>query len=548
MDNFDGQKIVIKDLLNREYFFRVPEYQRPFSWDTENFTDLIQDLLDAEQDQEYFLGTFVLHEKKDESVYDIVDGQQRLTTLMILFACLRDKINSDSFKTELHNKIKQTANVVDGIPERIRLEVRDREIFSELITEINGTNTEKDPKRLPEPEWRYVEAIRVFNAELDKLSQDQLEKFSQFISQKCIIIYLATKTFDDAFKLFTIVNDRGKQLRRIDVLKAKNISPKIVSSDRVRISLAQKWEEWEKELGGEDFERVLYFLRFILLEEKPYKDLLIEYEDKIFKKNKLGNGQVFIDTVCEYASIFNDLFNDMNYFESYSNEIKVNNLLFIMNNEFTSYEWRACLMQYVKKFNTENIEEFLTNLELLYLDGLIKGLNKDTRTSAFGELMKSINSAQNASAVINSKVLVFDKSKLKETLNTDIYGRNFTKYILLRLELITSEQDAEHKYVAKSVEHVLPQTIDSSSTWSSWFTEEEHLEWLDRLANLVLLSKSKNSSAGNKEFVSKKETYLKNRVSDYPCSIKVLDYDEWTPNILEERQTQLLEKILNPVF
>ncbi|MEK6589095.1 MAG: DUF262 domain-containing protein, partial [Nitrospinota bacterium] len=89
MKNLDGKKIVIKDLLSREYFYRVPEYQRPFSWEEENFQDLIQDLIDAEKGQEYFLGTVVLHWKERENVYDIVDGQQRITTLMILFACLR---------------------------------------------------------------------------------------------------------------------------------------------------------------------------------------------------------------------------------------------------------------------------------------------------------------------------------------------------------------------------------------------------------------------------------------------------------------------------
>ena len=544
MENLEGSKKIIKDILNREYFFKVPEYQRPFSWDSENFEDLIFDLLDADHNQEYFLGTIVLHRRESDDIYDIVDGQQRMTTLMILFACLRDLIKDSDFKTELHNKIKQAENKV----EKIRIEVRDRSIFKELISEMEGTDVKKDIRQLPEPEWRYYKAIEVFKSQLTKLNEDQLQKFSQFISQKCIIIYLATTTFDDAFKLFTIVNDRGKQLRRIDVLKAKNIAPSIVASESVRLSLAQKWEEKEKLVGEDDFERVINNLRFIILEEKPYNDLLFEFEEKIFKKGKLGAGQAFIDEVCSYADIFNNLFNDLNYFEDYPNEIKINNLLFIMNNEFSSYEWRACLMQYVKKFGNNEIEKFLHSLELLYLDGIIKGFNKDTRTSAFGRLMNVINNAETATVVNDNEILDIDKNELKSLLSGDVYGKNYTKYILLRLELVTSEQDVQQRFTAKSIEHVCPQTLRENTVWRDWYTDESHEQWLHKLSNLVLLSKSKNSSSGNKDFMEKKTRYLAKRVSDYPCSISVLTYAEWKPEDLEVRQELLLDKVLKSTF
>jgi hypothetical protein len=68
-------------------------------------------------------------------------------------------------------------------------------------------------------------------------------------AQRCVVIYLATTAFDDAFRLFTIVNDRGKQLRRIDILKAINIAPEVVTKDTVRNRVAQQWEQIEKELS-----------------------------------------------------------------------------------------------------------------------------------------------------------------------------------------------------------------------------------------------------------------------------------------------------------
>jgi uncharacterized protein with ParB-like and HNH nuclease domain len=108
---------------------------------------------------------------------------------------------------------------------------------------------------------------------LRKLSENELHKVITFVSQKCVVIYVATSDFDDAFRLFTIVNDRGKQLRRIDILKAINIAPDAITKETVRSRVAQQWEEIEKALGEGTFEAVFHLIRLILLKDKPQSDL-----------------------------------------------------------------------------------------------------------------------------------------------------------------------------------------------------------------------------------------------------------------------------------
>lgn len=545
MKNIDGKKIELKELLSRDYFYRVPEYQRPYSWDEEQFQDLIQDLLDAKKEQEYFLGTIVVHKK--EGVNDIVDGQQRLTTTMILLACLRDLIEDQEFKDSIQEKIIQKANVVDGIPEKIRIEVKDREIFNELIALEKGTVINKEKERLPEPQWRYVTAIKTFREKLLKLSQDELKKFTKFFSQNCIMIFLSTDTFDDAFKLFTIVNDRGKQLRRIDILKANNISPSIIKSEAVRNSLAQKWEDWEKTLGGDTFENVLFLLRFILLGEKPQNDLLVEFEEKIFKKGIIQKGEKFIDLICEYSSLYNDIFEDYTYFEKSPDKNRLIGVIFIMNNEFLSNEWKAPLMLYLKKFGLKDFPKFLSLLELKYLEGWVNGQSKDSRIVSFGNVIKAINSSKASTDLFSLPSLSHDKLVIKQGLTGDLYGKSYCKYILARLELLATEHDVEKKIKAKSIEHVLPQNPDAKSLWNKTFTQADKNEWTNKIANLVLLSKSKNSSARNYDFEDKKKKYLDKRVSDYPRSIQVLGYDKWTVDVLRKRQDELLEAVLNDI-
>ncbi|MBK8611841.1 MAG: DUF262 domain-containing protein [Chitinophagaceae bacterium] len=489
MENIEAQKKELKDLLNREFFFRVPEYQRPYSWDEEHFTDLIQDLIDAKKDQEYFLGTIVVHKK--DGVNDIVDGQQRLTTIMILLACLRDLIDDADFKSSIQEKIIQKENIVDGIPEKIRIEVKDREIFNEVIIQENGTKISKEGENLAEPQWRYIMAINIFTEKLKNFSQENLQDFTKFLSQKCILIFLSTNTFEDAFRLFIIVNDRGKQLRRIDILKANNISPTVIKSDAVRNSLSQKWEDWEKNLGGDTFEQIIFLLRFMLIGEKPQNDLLVEFEEKIFKKGIVSKGEKFIDLVCEYASMYNDIFEDYTFFDSNPEKVRIIGLLYIMNNEFKSNEWKALLLLYLKKFKQKDLEIFLHKLEMKYLEGWISGFSKDVRVVSFGNIIKTINSAKKSKDVIDSDTLSFDKANLISSLSYDVYTKQYCKYILLRLELLSSENDVEKKIRAKSIEHVLPQNPKENSEWLRVFDEVQFETGLENPLNVTTLIRSK---------------------------------------------------------
>jgi DNA (cytosine-5)-methyltransferase 1 len=110
MEKLDAKTRAIGTLLAQDFFFRVPEYQRPFSWETDNFDDLIDDIVSANKDQEYFLGTIVLHHREHEGHFDVVDGQQRLTSVMILLACLRDLVEEQEYKSGIQAKILQQKN------------------------------------------------------------------------------------------------------------------------------------------------------------------------------------------------------------------------------------------------------------------------------------------------------------------------------------------------------------------------------------------------------------------------------------------------------
>jgi len=544
MEKIDGKGRTLGEIFSKSFFFRIPDYQRPFSWDEDNFGDLVGDVLSANQEQDYFLGTIVLHHQEDKQIYDVVDGQQRLTCLMILLACLRDMVQDPAYKRDFQEKILQPENVLDSIPEKARLEVKDRGIFKEMVLTENGTLTVRDSNGMPEPERRYVIAQDIFTKKLKALDEQALQKLGQFISKRCVVIMLAAGGFADAFRLFTVVNDRGKQLRRIDILKALNVAPGIMASDTIRARVVQDWETYEKNLGELEFEGIFHLVRLIILKDKPQADLLTEFEERIFTPGKVVKGEAFFDLMFSYAKLFTTIFMDKDFLVA--GEIEVNKyraLIRAMDSEFKASEWKACILAYASKFNSESFLKFLFRLEKVYLADWVKGVRKDERFANYAKILGSIEGARKADDVIAS--ITYDEAAIKEAAGrADVYSVGYGKYFLLRLELQALEYEVPKELVAKSVEHVLPQDPEPSGYWASNHDLLKIKEYVHSIGNLVLLSKSKNSSAKNYDFEKKKEKYLSSRVSDFPRSVQVTACKSWTRQDIESRTKDAVEKIL----
>jgi hypothetical protein len=548
----ESEMLSLTKLFSQEFFFRIPEYQRPFMWGEEDFSNLIDDLTSADWDEPYFLGTLVLHNQGD-SEYDVVDGQQRLTALCILIACVRDalnKIGSTQLADELHGKIYQKENSLDTIPAKNRLQVKDQGVFNSLIGTLGGASTVVAAADSGTPAGKRYEVARsIFWTELAKMTDETLKSFAKFINKSCTLIFLATDSFDDAFRLFTVVNDRGKQLRRIDVLKAYNLDPSRIPNSSARVKYAHKWEDMETQLGETLFEDIFHLLRLIYIKEKPAADLHKEFVDRILGKVDMPKaGEQFLDALAKYVNLYDHLFLDRDYLDAADDDphVQFRTLLSAMLDHFPASEWKACLLLFADRFGRDDLYAFMLELEKVYLDHWVQGIRKDERYGTYTKILRDISSAKSAAEVIAASTVKTDRIE-KACRAPNFYGAGHAKYLLVRAEIVTSELDRAHHFQARSIEHVLPQTPKPGGDWAASFTEAEHGELVDSVGNLVLLSKSKNSAAGNREFADKKSKYLANKVSDFPRSIKVLDYPAWTATIIRKRTDEFARTVLkNP--
>ena len=533
MASLNSDTVPIGKLFAEGQFFAIPNYQRPFSWDRDQLSDLVDDLIDANHANDYFLGTLVLHQLPD-GAFDIVDGQQRLTALSILLACLRDLLEVNS--EQVQEMLVQPEKIFQGIPSRVRVTVRDSAPYEKIVCNASGTSNLVEPDNLiTNAETRYREAVTIFRGVLKERSQAELRGLVEFIVQHVVVIYLAANSFEDAFRLFTVVNDRGKQLRRIDVLKAINLSPGIISDSGIREEYARKWETFEESLGESDFESLFHALRLVYVQDKPEGDLVHEFETRVYgKTGRPSAGTAFINELGDYVDLYDALFISRDYMAGTPDHAKFKTLMYSMVSEFRASEWRACVLAYAKKFKTDGLMNFVLGIEKLFVSQWVRGVRKDERYSSYTGALKSIEALRNVTTV--TQTLEVDMEPIREACRgTSFYGAGYAKYLLVRAEIQAAELSDPREFAPRSIEHVLPQNPKADSDWTVAFTVEEMNSLVHTAGNLVLLSKGKNSSAQNKEFANKKQTYLMPKVSDYPRSLETIAVDKWDPGVVKAR-------------
>jgi uncharacterized protein with ParB-like and HNH nuclease domain len=555
MDNgIKAEKIDLRKVFT-DFWFLVPEYQRSYVWGEDSVNDLLDDLWYAykhNEDKEYFLGSLVLKNTNNKEIpreYEILDGQQRLTTLFLLQAVIRDLTDIKELKETFHERIYQNKSAVNAIPERIRIVYRIKDDVEDFIKEFilcpGGTlalDKLSDKVGIKNISIAHMaKAILLMNKYFKESSRsDDIYNFSIFVSGYVVFIYVATSNREDAFRLFTILNNRGIPLTNADILKSINIGA-LDEDDRVKYS--NIWENIENSFG-ESFDRFLSFIRTIIVKEKARVNLLEEFEENVYKKDKLFKGRNTIELLNE----FKDVHDKVIYFEELdfddANEYK--NLITIMQIGLPSGDWIPPLMLYYKKYHTNNLSKFLKKLEYKFAGDWVLQETPTKRIESMNNILKEIDASTSSDTIFDADLFSINDDELRRVLDSDIYGKRFARYILLKYEYIISDHTvhlSDYNYI--SVEHVLPQNPREDSEWSKVFTPDEMERCTNKIANLVLINKKKNSRLSNLDFIRKKEEYLKGRMDVFSGSkIFVESSDRWDVEILSKRQAEMLDKLI----
>jgi len=571
----DSDKILIKDIFTM--WFCIPEYQRPYVWGYDEINDLLDDLTFAQQEKpdfEYFLGSFVFQHKpaapelgRKFPENDLLDGQQRMTTLLLLLAVIRDLVASSEIEEELKEEVKETCqefiyqkgSSIKQIPERTRLVYSIRENVQEFtnayIKTIGRTDDEEGLTKASEQATDIsVQNMAKAILEIRKFFKNngvKPEELLPFLVNKVLMIYVATEDLEDAFRLFMILNDRGIPLRNSDILKSMNLGALDNAADKIKY--AKMWEEAEGELG-DDFDRFLNHIRTILVKEKARLSLLQEFEDKIYnpkEKDKISGqkkpvllykGKNTFLLIEKYLNHYKTLLGGQNYDEI--GNFELDNLIKVMLTGLPATDWVPPLLRYFDKFGYDRLLVFLKKLDNKFSSDLIAQYSPTDRIEAMNDVIKVIDSAKTMTDVFTAGCFEIDMASFLRNIEGPVYERRFARYLLLKLDYYYQNHDQKMHFETLSVEHILPQNPSDSSQWVKDFTSEERDEWTHKLGNLVMITRRKNTSQGRLDYIEKVRKYFEKNIDTCPNSLRVLKkYQQWTLMELKENHSIVLNKI-----
>ena len=538
---------VVGEVLSEDRRLIIPGYQRPFAWTADEALALLGDIRAAkaeaaelgDETPPYFLGAIVLSLEIGDDVAQIVDGHQRLTTLAILLAVLRDL--DDDGPARLNKFIAARGRTSEQIGGGVvSPRPMDLEFFHRQILAVGATNelTEETTVENDAQANMLSVGLALRNALSEMPSRTRLW-LAEFLLRRCVLVEVAAPYQEQAYKIFTVLNARGKNLKDNDLLKSEllgNIRP-----DR-QPRFTAIWEKLESALGDAAFTQLFSCIRMIHSPGKARKSTVAEIRERL---NPAADPERFILDELEpkgeaYLTLLKaDL-------QIGAQTPRANQLLRALG-RIRNRDWLPPAVSFMvdRAAKGDELLQFIIGLERLAYGLLLQNADENMRISRYAKVVSTIRE----DASIEDILATMDLTEYDRRIARMVLAGSFNQKepiripVLLRLDEHLSGAIATYEVPIITVEHVLPRRPKDDSEWVRNFPDEKERKfWTERLGNLALLSRRINNQAGNYSFDKKKNEYFTNNgVTPFAITTSILQETEWTPEVVERRQRALFE-------
>ncbi len=560
MATIHAHEYSIRQIFSDEFAFTIPTYQRPYSWRTEQAKELFNDLLTASEDftpgsknevTPYFLGSVVLIKGEKSPDADVIDGQQRLTTLSLLLSALRVSFDDRKRKDTFAGLIFEEGDMLVGTRDRCRLTLRDRDhAFYEKNILRHPDLSQLDTvlqSSIPDPQRNLAENTMELKSRVLALSPERRDALAAYILQQTYLVVVGTPDLTSAFRIFSVLNGRGLNLSVADILKAEAIG-KIEEDEQE--GYVKEWEDAEEALGTEKFAELFSHIRMIHRRNKLRKSVLEGFRESvpILAHPKQFIREKLIPSADAYGTILSHDFESADR----KADARINrSLRFLARLDDTDWVPPAIYFFATNSKSPALIATFLQDLERLAATMWLRRSDVNERIKRYGLLLRDIEC--NVDLFGGESPLQLNADEMRQTreiLDGEIYQLTPKKkrtMVLLRLDEALSSGEASYDFDHITVEHVLPQNPSPGSGWCTWWPDaEERKQHVHRLGNMALLNRRQNSAANNWDFAKKKTQYFLGRSGSSPFAIttEIVSHEKWTPEDFIERQQRFLKHLL----
>ena len=541
------------ELIGNGKTYRVPPYQRDYSWSEEQWEDLWNDVIDLRLDPEtrHYLGALVVEGTSDRD-FLIIDGQQRLATLSLLALAVinrlegmaRDGIDpADNAERarELRSRFigeKDPASLIESC--RLHLNDTDDAFYQDYLVQIRQP---LNPRRFPKSNRLLLACFQYFGEQLQKLGALQqngralASLLSETMARQLLFILITVDDDLNAYTVFETLNARGLELTTTDLLKNYLFSLVNVRADLE--ALQRRWKSLVEIVGQAQFPT---FLRYHLLCQQPkvrsqrlfklVRDQTHTVQDVFQLLDELeSRGELFAAILDPTHGYWLDLPDA----RPHVGELSLFRIRQPMPLLFAAWE----------RFSKEDFIQVLKLVSAIsFRYTIVSSLNPNDLESAYHQAAKAVTEGQATSPAavfqrlrpiyVNDEKMQQDFSQLE--INTKGSRKKLAKYILAQLEQHISGRACDPDTDPGTVEHILPE--NPAEGWEEMYPSDKWDNDVYRLGNLTLLEASPNREVGNQPYVAKRPVYEQSSY-DLTREISKLAPEQWTPGLVSKRQMRL---------
>ncbi|GAA8121371.1 DUF262 domain-containing protein [Helicobacter pylori] len=495
-------------LVDGEYFYQVPDYQRPYVWDKDHLGALIDDLVGSytnNKEDEFFCGSIVIAENQKDGRWDVVDGQQRLTSFIIL-ACTILKLYKNSLGQKSKAFIKESIyDRHDEERERLKFltaqnynNIFENTVLNKLEFEDNIKKSELNKKFEENTYLRNAYYFKeLLNESMENGSISDIDDFVKWFYEHIVLTRIICFEQDSAMQIFQVLNDRGQPLSPIDILKS-NLMQEIRQDSEKRKDFITTWDklvEACKSIEGTDIDLEDFF------------NMYLEYADPSASKKRADKGlkKVFKDSKKDACGF---IYGVSEFMKSYTDLLKKQDPYIYLLRYLPSRFWASILTTalYVKYPDFDALKKLLVSY---YYQTWIAGgtITRIKQTSI--NIIKNVKSNKGIKTI---QELILNNIDSHNTFNqyfynlwdsSSVYPSKWVRPVLALANYFMVDEEKPNFIVMDAetqVEHILPQKPKKGSQWNADFDKEKKEEWVNNIANLTLLKRKKNAQALKRGF------------------------------------------------
>lgn len=551
----DTKTVNFLELIGNGKVYRVPAYQRDYSWSAEQWEDLWKDIAErrGRPDDRHYMGALVVEGKSDRE-FLIIDGQQRMATLSILalavIARLKSLAREGIAATDNEERArglraryigeKDPASLIES--SKLFLNETDNSFYQDYLVQLRQPLA---PRSLPKSNRLLWECFCWFAKQLENQRDgaDLAGLLSETVGRQLLFILITVDDEINAYTVFETLNARGLELSATDLLKNYLFSLVKVGADIE--ALQRRWKALVTTVKQERFPE---FLRYHLLCEFPkirQQRLFKLIRDRVKSPQDVFELVTALESRAELFAALGDSRHE--YWIEYPGCKKyIRDLVLFRVRQMT-----PLLLAAWEKFSNADFERTLKLVSVIaFRYTIVSGLNPNDLEPVYHYAAKAVldGSAMNPAEVFDKlRPIYVDDDKFKQDFSmlevpTSGQRKQLAKYVLCRLEEDAGNRACDHEIDPATIEHVLPE--NPTESWESLFPHERWDTYINRIGNLVLLESNRNREVGNKGYPEKLRAYSD---SAYATARSLLPQapEQWTPELLEARQRRLAERAVH---